>query len=495
MATKRLWMVGPVLALVLAAVGAPLAAQTGGQVYTDETAFFAALSASATADFDTGASTDLPGTVSSGVTGLSAAFFDARNGTSSEATSGSGIARGNPTNQDPITIDFPDFQDAPNAIAFQGLNLTVTVPEKVIRITVTCSNESSCGVYEIGGPGGEAPIFFGLIDDANTFLDVKIEGVFVDQNSVCPNPECPAATIIDDFTWGLGSNSPTSGPDLVVDSLTHEPANPTTDDNIEFTAVVKNAGDVVAGSSTLMFAIGGETPGSSNTLFSIGVLQPGESETVVRTANLIAQSYINTATADFEQDVTESNEGNNTTTDSYTVTEPDEPPVFATQTFQILSLPAKGTLFDSLGTTITSVPYSLPDPNVEFVPDAGFAGIAEFTYQIEEAGMLSNIATGFVNVSGITCATCEGLDIEFLGTGEGSVKPFPDPQGQVVVCREDCTLFFPARADIKLQARPDDGGNTFVTWGGSCASGGSNDVAEITVTGGQTCTATFDSNQ
>ena len=54
---------------------------------------------------------------------------------------------------------------------------------------------------------------------------------------------------------------PLGTPDLIIESLTHSPANPDTDDLITFKAVVKNIGTVQAGKSTLEFRIGGEAPG------------------------------------------------------------------------------------------------------------------------------------------------------------------------------------------------------------------------------------------
>jgi hypothetical protein len=108
--------------------------------------------------------------------------------------------------------------------------------------------------------------------------------------------------------------------DLIVQSLTHSPASPTTADTITFTAVVKNIGTNPAPASTLMFKIGGETPGTEETLFSVPLLAPGQTFQVQRQATLIAQAYINTATADYTGVVSETNETNNTTTDSYTVT-------------------------------------------------------------------------------------------------------------------------------------------------------------------------------
>lgn len=109
----------------------------------------------------------------------------------------------------------------------------------------------------------------------------------------------------------------TSPPDLVVFSLTHSPASPTTVDLITFTAVVKNIGTGSAGASTLSFRIGGE---SSPPTFSVPALAPGAIHTVQRQLVLgTAQNYMNTAIADVDNDVTESNEANNQTTDTFTV--------------------------------------------------------------------------------------------------------------------------------------------------------------------------------
>lgn len=112
-----------------------------------------------------------------------------------------------------------------------------------------------------------------------------------------------------------------SGADLVVESLTHSPANPTTQTQITFTAVVKNIGTSQAGPSTLSLRVGGETvPGRT---FAIPSLAPNQTFTVSRQEKLtVAQNYRNTATADINNDVVETNETNNQRTDDYTVVAP-----------------------------------------------------------------------------------------------------------------------------------------------------------------------------
>lgn len=117
---------------------------------------------------------------------------------------------------------------------------------------------------------------------------------------------------------------PSGCPDLIVESLTHSPQNPTTTDMITFTAVVKNIGAAIAGKSTLNFRVGGETFGEN---FPIPFLLPGGFVTVERQLVLnVAQNYQNTVTADVDDEVAECfgiqcfEEGNNVTIDLYTVT-------------------------------------------------------------------------------------------------------------------------------------------------------------------------------
>jgi hypothetical protein len=116
-------------------------------------------------------------------------------------------------------------------------------------------------------------------------------------------------------------------PDLIVESLTHDPEFPNTADEITFTAVVKNQGLGSAGPSTLEFRIGGEIPGAEGTQFSVPSLAPGAIYTVQRQKTLdVAQNYQNTATADIDNVVVESDETNNVTIDTFPVIVADVTP-------------------------------------------------------------------------------------------------------------------------------------------------------------------------
>jgi len=110
---------------------------------------------------------------------------------------------------------------------------------------------------------------------------------------------------------------PAGLPDLIVESLTHSPANPTRITPITFTAVVKNIGNASSGPSVLDLKVGGETNGKKYVIPSLG---PGESNSVTRVETLnVTQNYRNTATADYKNSVIESNEENNQKTDDYRV--------------------------------------------------------------------------------------------------------------------------------------------------------------------------------
>jgi len=118
---------------------------------------------------------------------------------------------------------------------------------------------------------------------------------------------------------------PPTKPDLIIESITHSPDNPDTDDLITFKAVVKNIGLIGAGKSTLEFRIGGETSGPENR-FDVPALAPGKTFTETRQATFNeAKNYGNTAIADVFDVVDELDEDNNKKTDVYEVKEAREP--------------------------------------------------------------------------------------------------------------------------------------------------------------------------
>jgi len=66
-----------------------------------------------------------------------------------------------------------------------------------------------------------------------------------------------------------------------------------------------------------------------------------------------------------------------------------DPDVTQTLTFQVMSLPANGTLRDSVGNAVT-VGADLPSPTVTFTPNAGFTGTDQFQYRVRDDGGTAN---------------------------------------------------------------------------------------------------------
>lgn len=110
-----------------------------------------------------------------------------------------------------------------------------------------------------------------------------------------------------------------SSVDLVIDSVTHTPPNPTTGDTITFTAVVRNAGSSASNATTVIIKVGGETFGQN---YPIPALNPGQTATLQRQETLsVAQNYMTTVIVDPDNTVLEIDENNNTGTVSFQVTQ------------------------------------------------------------------------------------------------------------------------------------------------------------------------------
>jgi hypothetical protein len=80
------------------------------------------------------------------------------------------------------------------------------------------------------------------------------------------------------------------------------------------------------------------------------------------------------------------------------------PGVTAPLMYTISALPPGGILRDSTGQLITSVPYNLPDPQVNYTPNTGFLGIDTFSFSVSN-GVTSSSAFGRITVSLLNCQT------------------------------------------------------------------------------------------
>jgi subtilase family serine protease len=116
----------------------------------------------------------------------------------------------------------------------------------------------------------------------------------------------------------MGTACDQKKPDLEVDHITLTPTNPTSCDQILFKAVIKNNGKMASPASKAAIRVGGETYPQK---FNISPLSPGASHAIRRAETLdVAQNYKITVYADYTNAVSESNEKNNETYNSFTVT-------------------------------------------------------------------------------------------------------------------------------------------------------------------------------
>jgi subtilase family serine protease len=107
--------------------------------------------------------------------------------------------------------------------------------------------------------------------------------------------------------------------DLLIASMHISPASPRPGDEITFRVFVRNAGNAQSVASRLHLGVGGETNPAEA---PVPALAPGQEHQYERRLTLnVAKSYLATATADAQGQVSESNEGNNVDTKSFTVTE------------------------------------------------------------------------------------------------------------------------------------------------------------------------------
>jgi subtilase family serine protease len=103
--------------------------------------------------------------------------------------------------------------------------------------------------------------------------------------------------------------------DLVVETLSHSPMNPFTEDMVTLTAVIKNQGNIPATTSTLALIIDSEV-----TSLTLPVIEPDGIYEIQVVKNFpIAGTYPVTAVADSGGDIPELYEDNNTKEDSITV--------------------------------------------------------------------------------------------------------------------------------------------------------------------------------
>lgn len=127
------------------------------------------------------------------------------------------------------------------------------------------------------------------------------------------------ATATPTFTPVPPTNTPVpSFPDLVIDHISVDPSEPTTDDDIYVEVYVKNQGNTEADWSTVAVFINGNPEDDG----MISSLDPNETKSEeLHVQELPAGEYQINIVADSDEEVTEADEGNNSYSFTLTVTE------------------------------------------------------------------------------------------------------------------------------------------------------------------------------
>jgi CARDB protein len=338
------------------------------------------------------------------------------------ALSSSGLITGIPATAGTFTFSvFVQDSDLPIQTAMRTLAMTITAPGVASVAFVTQPSDTLVGAVispspsvrvidatgavvpgvavtlQLIGPGTLSGI---LTQQTNATGIAVFEGLSV--NTLATGLILQAT--VPGFASGASIAFDTTLPDLIVSSLTHAPANPTTADTITFSAVVTNLGTGHATASTLMFKVGNETPGAPATLFAVPAMTPGASFSVERQLTLgVAQGYVNTAIADYSTAVVESNETNNTTTDSYVVAS-----AVAPITMQALA-PAAAGEFSNVGSQQVADDFVLSTPTTlasfswfgRYGANIAVANPVDFSIRIfaDAAGQPANTALQTFDVS------------------------------------------------------------------------------------------------
>ncbi len=278
---------------------------------------------------------------------------------------------------DTATVDLVvnAFTPPPPPVAPTAENLTVTTPE-------------------------EAPVEINLSDEN--------EDCAQGDTSCTPDPHPALRAPISAVDWVTlpggpnltGTNFKALEPDLIISSISHNPLEPIGFGSVTFTAIVKNDGDADAAASTLCFAIDALGEDCTTALFPVPLLMPGETHEEERTEDIaVGTGYQNTAVADINGVVAESDEQNNSATDTFGV---GTPGTLRTATIEVL--PTKGTVSGITATSngefvaITAVPTVLRDTMVIYTSDPLPIGVTEETDFFEYT--LFDTSTGLTSIQG-----------------------------------------------------------------------------------------------
>lgn len=173
-------------------------------------------------------------------------------------------------------------------------------------------------------------------------------------------------------------------PDLVVDSITYSPSAPTIGTTLNFTVVVRNAGNAAAGQFTVRLQ---GPPGSQDR--TVASLAAGASTSLSFSLALTTSPATFTATADVLGQVTESNEGNNTRQITVTAVQPTLPDLVVESVTYTPTNPTVGT---TLAFTITVKNQGGASSGLFYVKLEGLAGAQYASISSLPAGSRATVA-------------------------------------------------------------------------------------------------------
>jgi uncharacterized protein (TIGR02145 family) len=161
--------------------------------------------------------------------------------------------------------------------------------------------------------------YFGTTATLNTITETALTSPGLQRNNLSDNTTYYWKVVAKDnkgnsttspvWSFTTKKSTQTGKPDLVIDSYTYSPQNPTLADEITFTAVVKNAGTVASSILTgITIKIGDEANPPS---YEVPVLTPNQTSTFTRKITLAAGTYQSDLLVDFNNLIDESDETNN----------------------------------------------------------------------------------------------------------------------------------------------------------------------------------------
>lgn len=207
-----------------------------------------------------------------------------------------------------------------------GYRLFMVDPHK--KLQRPGASVSYVGFKRALNPGENLTLKVAVLDPNNSVDEANEFNNNLTKRLACPSKAGRVARQAPDLGRAHTGRALSLKPDLTIATMKIYPVNPTTLDNIRFSAFVHNAGAADAPASKAGIKIGGET---FPVLFTKPAITAGSSNAIVRFKKLErAGTYWVKFIADADQNVNESNENNNIGSLKFTVVEPAPPDLTVT---------------------------------------------------------------------------------------------------------------------------------------------------------------------